>query len=249
MNDTPHVLAVIPARGGSKSISKKNIKLLDGHPLVAYSIAAAEQSASVTRTVLSTDSLEIADVARHYGLDVPFLRPAALAGDRVRDLPVIGHVLDWLEKHDGYIPEIVVHLRPTNPLRPPSCVDDAVTLLKQHPEADSVRGVAVPGQHPYKMWRLGADGCLTPLLEEAEKHTNVPRQELPTPYWHSGHIDVVRTATIREQQSLTGDRILPLRIGESYAVDIDTIEDWERAEWIFRHREQPRVRPTIPWRT
>ncbi len=249
MKDAARVLAVIPARGGSKSIPRKNIKLFDGHPLLAYSIAAAEQAASVMRTVVSTDSLEIADVARHYGLDVPFLRPDALAGDRVRDFPVFEHVLDWLQEHEGYAPDLVVQLRPTSPLRPPACVDDAVALLRRDPKADSVRGVVVPGQHPYKMWQMGEDGYLVPLLAEASKSANVPRQELPTPYWHSGHIDVMRHATIRQQRSLTGERILPLHIGESYSVDIDSIEDWERAEWIFRHRDQPRVRPTVPWRS
>jgi N-acylneuraminate cytidylyltransferase len=117
------VLAIIPARGGSKSIPRKNIRPLAGHPLIAYSIAAALEAHSVTRTIISTDDEEIAEVARRYGAETPFLRPAEFAQDNTTDLPVFEHALGWLMENEAYNPDIVVQLRPTSPIRPPDCVD------------------------------------------------------------------------------------------------------------------------------
>src|SRR5262249_8931646 len=126
-------------RGGSKSIPRKNVRLLDGVPLLAYSIEAALAARGVDRVIVSTDDEEIADVARAWGADVPFLRPKALAGDDTPDLPVFQHALAWLEASSGGLPEFVVQLRPTSPLRPPDCVDAALGLLRGDPSADSVR--------------------------------------------------------------------------------------------------------------
>ncbi|HEX9892352.1 MAG TPA: acylneuraminate cytidylyltransferase family protein, partial [Gemmatimonadales bacterium] len=135
------VLAIVPARAGSKSIPRKNIQLFAGHPLLAYSIAAGLQARQVARVLVSTDDEEIAERARDYGAEVPFLRPAQFAQDGTPDLPVFQHALGWLSEHEGYRPEIVVQLRPTSPVRPPDCVDRAVELLTAAPEADSVRAV------------------------------------------------------------------------------------------------------------
>ena len=122
------ILAIIPARGGSKSIPRKNIRPLAGHPLIAYSIAAGRQSRLVTRTIVSTDDEEIAAVARQYGAETPFLRPAEFAQDNTTDFPVFTHALGWLKEHEGYQPDIIVQLRPTSPIRPPEhggCGDPA----------------------------------------------------------------------------------------------------------------------------
>src|SRR5262249_7126007 len=120
---TGGVVAIVPARGGSKAIPRKNVRLLGGVPLIAYSIEAGLTARTVDRVIVSTDDEEIAAVARRFGAEVPFMRPAALAGDSTPDLPVFQHALDWLDAHEGYRPEIVVQLRPTSPLRPPDCVD------------------------------------------------------------------------------------------------------------------------------
>ena len=117
------VLALIPARGGSKGIPRKNIKDLGDHPLIAYSIAAALGSKLVTRTIVTTDDEEIARKAKEYGAEVPFLRPEEFARDDTRDLPVFQHVLSWLKEHEDYQPEVVVQLRPTSPFRSPTLVD------------------------------------------------------------------------------------------------------------------------------
>jgi len=240
---SPEVLVVIPARGGSKSIPRKNIKRLNGHPLIAYSIAAGVNAETVSRVIVSTDDSEIAEVALRYGAEVPFIRPVEIATDLVQDLPVFTHALDWLEKNEGYKPEIIVQLRPTSPIRPLSCVDDGVRSLLETPDADCVRGVIPSGQNPYKMWRLES-GRLIPLMKgEFDEPYNMPRQELPATYWQTGHIDAIRYSTIREKNSLTGDLVLPLIIEPSYAVDIDTIDQWEMAEMILRRQKLPVVKP------
>ena len=139
------ILALIPARGGSKGIPRKNIRSFAGFPLIAWSIAAGLQARSISRLIVSTDDEEIAEVAREYGAEVPFLRPRELAQDRTTDLPVFEHALKWLETIESYKPSIVVQLRPTSPIRPVDCVDGAVRILVKHDNADSVRGVVPAG--------------------------------------------------------------------------------------------------------
>jgi len=237
------VLAIIPARGGSKSIPRKNLRDLYGHPLLVWSIAAAAQARRVGRIVVTTDDEEIADVARGAGAEVPFLRPPGLARDETMDLPVFRHALEWLEREEGYRPRIVVQLRPTSPIRPPDCVDEAVRLLAARGDADSVRTVTPPAQNPYKMWRIG-DGTIVPLVpSEFEEPYNMPRQALPDTFWQTGHVDAMRRRTILELDSMTGERIAPLVVDPRYAVDIDTLAQWEQAEWLVRNAGFPMVRP------
>jgi N-acylneuraminate cytidylyltransferase len=239
------ILALIPARGGSKSIPRKNIKLLAGHPLIAYSIAAALQAQQVTRTIVSTDDDEIACTAQSYGAEAPFLRPEEYSRDDSTDLPVFTHALHWLKEKEGYQPDILVQLRPTSPLRPPDCVDQAVQILLDHPDADSIRGVIPAGQNPYKMWRVDDQGRITPLLTlpSVGEPYNAPRQALPQTYWQTGHIDAIRVSTILKKDSLSGDVIYPLAIDPRYAIDIDTLRDWKRAEWIIELGDLPMVHP------
>lgn len=244
MVDQTEVLALIPSRGGSKSIPRKNIRSFGGHPLLAYSVAAGLQANAVTRVIVSTDDEEMADVAREYGAEVPFMRPADLAQDGTLDLPVFIHALQWLEQEDGYRPEVVVQLRPTSPLRAPDCVDKAVALLLSSTEIDSVRGVVLSGQNPYKMWRIKDDGRMVPLLRNGfEEPFNMPRQKLPSTYWQTGHIDAIRMTTIVDKKSMSGEVIFPLLIDPRYVVDIDTLRDWERAEWLLSQGGIDCVRP------
>jgi N-acylneuraminate cytidylyltransferase len=241
------VLAIVPARGGSKSIPRKNARLLGGLPLVAYSIEAGLAARTVDRVIVSTDDDEIAAIARRFGADVPFTRPHALGGDMTPDLPVFRHALEWLDAHDGWVPDIVVQLRPTSPFRPPDCVDAAVTLLRTDAAADSVRGVIAASQNPYKMWRLESDGAMRPLLQtDGVESYNRPRQELPVTYWQTGHVDAIRASTIREKGSMSGVRIRALVIDSAYACDIDTEADWQRAEQVLAASDRLFVRPSLP---
>jgi N-acylneuraminate cytidylyltransferase len=240
------IIAIVPARGGSKSIPRKNIRPLAGVPLLAYSIEAARTARTVDRVIVSTDDEEIADVARAWGADVPFLRPAALAGDDTPDLPVFQHALAWLEANTNVVPEFVVQLRPTSPLRPPDCIDAAIDMLRRDETIDSVRSVMPATQNPYKMWRLQADGSMSPLLagEQAEAY-NRPRQELPQTHWQTGHVDAIRATVIRERASMSGNRIRALVLDAAYACDIDTETDWRRAEWLLRDLDRPVIRPHV----
>jgi YrbI family 3-deoxy-D-manno-octulosonate 8-phosphate phosphatase len=227
------ILALIPARGGSKGIPRKNIRKFAGYPLIVWSIAAAKQASCLTRVVVSTDDEEIATVAREYGAEAPFLRPLELAQDTTTDLPVFEHALVWLEENENYKPDIVIQLRPTSPIRPKDCVDKAVNILLDHTDADCVRGVVPAGQNPYKMWHFtGEDQPLKPLLEVEgiTEPYNAPRQLLPSVYWQTGHIDVIRVSTIKHKKSLTGDVIYPLIIDPRYTIDIDNLSDWAKYE-------------------
>jgi N-acylneuraminate cytidylyltransferase len=246
-------LAVVQARGGSKGLPRKNLRLLRGHPLIAYSIASGLAARSVTRLLVTTDDEEIAEVSRAYGAEVPYLRPAELALDDTPDFPVFEHALAWLAKHESYHPEVVVQLRPTTPLRPRGMIDEASRILAADPAADCVRGVTLPKQTPYKMWRDGEDGCLAPLLDTSfPEPYNMPRQKLPPAYWQTGHVDVIRTPTILQKQSLTGTRVRPIMIDGNYCVDIDTLVDFDLAERAIEQKhldiDTPRAVGAAAWR-
>ena len=233
------VLALIPARGGSKSIPRKNIRSFAGRPLIAWSIAAGLAAESVRRVLVSTDDPEIAEIARRCGAEVPFLRPESISQDNTPDLPVFQHALQWLIDNQGYRPEIVVQLRPTSPLRRAWHIDQAVYRLLERPEADAVRTVCLPFQNPFKMWQIEPDGFMKPLLQVPpfREPYNLPRQLLPEVYWQTGYVDAAWSDTILEQDSMTGKRILPLVIPPEDWIDIDSPDDWRRSERMLESGE------------
>ncbi|MCB1041050.1 MAG: acylneuraminate cytidylyltransferase family protein [Acidimicrobiales bacterium] len=222
------VLAIVPARAGSKGLPGKNIVPFLGRPLIAWSIEAGLRAAQVDRVVVSTDGPEIAEAARRAGAEVPFERPPELGLDHVRDLPVFEHALEWLRANEGYVPDLVVQLRPTSPIRPDGLIDEAIDRLVARPDADSIRAVCLSQYPPYKMWRI-EDDTLVPLLDSGvpEQH-DAPRQALPVTYLQSGLLDVIRTATITEQHSMSGRRILPLVLDPTLDADID---DQRSLDW------------------
>jgi CMP-N,N'-diacetyllegionaminic acid synthase len=231
------VVAIIPARGGSKGIPRKNLVPIKDKPLVAYSIEHALSASTVQRTIVSSEDPDILETARKWGAETPFVRPQDLAGDDVLDMPVFEHALRYLREKEGYEPDLVVHLRPTTPFRKPGWIDAAVNALAASPTADSVRSVSPPEQHPYRVFRIGADGFLDPIM----KHEHpVPyllrRQELPPMYYYNCVIDVTRPATIFNKQSMTGDRILPWIMSVDDAFDIDTPRDLAIARALLESR-------------
>jgi len=233
IDNNSKIIAVIPARGGSKGIPRKNLIMLGDHPLIAYSIVAALKSKAISHVIVSTDDKEIADISQQYGAQVPFMRPQSLAKDETVDYPVIEHALNWVIKNLTSDIAGVVQLRPTSPFRPKNLIDQSIELFVSDQSVDCIRGVTMATQTPYKMWKINND-YLSPIINlDVNEPYNLPRQLLPDIYWQTGHIDIIRSSTILEKKTLTGDRIKPIIIQNKYCIDIDTLEDLELARiWI-----------------
>ncbi|MCI0724194.1 MAG: hypothetical protein L0338_35320, partial [Acidobacteria bacterium] len=230
--NSPEVLALIPARSGSKSIPDKNVRIIGGKPLIAHSIGHALAARSVGRTIVSTDSESYAELARKFGAETPFLRPAAISEDRATDLQVFEHALEWLRKDQKYQPDVCVHLRPTHPVRDPADIDRMVELLVNNPELDAVRSIVPAPETPFKMWFRGGDGLLTPVVQTGiDEPYNKPRQCLPQTYLQNASIDVVRTTVITERHSMTGQKIFGYLM--NYCCDIDNEDQFARAQALL----------------
>ncbi len=228
-----NILAIIPARQGSKSIIDKNIKSLAGKPLMGYSIEQALASKHISRTIVSTDSLYYKQVAEAFGAEVPYLRPDEISGDLTTDLEVFRHTLNWLATHESYKPDIVVHLRPTSPFRKVVDIDAMIGQLIANEQLDSVRSVSAAPHTPYKMWIMQENNQLKPLLrlDNVAEPYNQPRQALPEVYLQNACIDVMRYTTLLDQNSMTGQNIGGYLMAEFN--DIDFQVDWEQAERLI----------------
>ena len=229
------VLALIGARGGSKSMPGKNLRVVAGKPMVAHSIDHARAAQTITRVILTTDDAEIAKVGRAAGAEVPFMRPAEIAQDLSTDYEFVRAALEWLRDNESYVPDFVVQLRPPTPMRDARLIDRAVETIAAHPDADSLRAVVGCCSTPYKMWRLRGDGYLLPLmrLKGIPEPWNQPRQLLPEVVQQDGFIDIVRPRTIFEQNSITGRNVLPFFLDRE-SIDIDEECDLAEAERIMQ---------------
>lgn len=234
------IMALIPARGGSKGVPRKNILPIAGKPLIAYSIQQALASRLINRVVVSTDDHEIAEVAREWGAEVPFIRPAWCAQDMSPDIDVFRHALTWFKDQEQYRPEVVVHLRPPGPVRQVKHIDEAIELLLSHPEADAVRSVSLARQTPYKMWHVTAEGYLKPVLRMPEMPDcqSVPRQRLPLVYWQNGYVDVIRPCAILDKHSMWGNCAIPYLIDEQLYYEVDYPEDIPAVERALMQLDQ-----------
>lgn len=231
------VLALVPARGGSKGVQRKNVRPLLGKPLIAWTIECAFACATVNRVVVSTDDEEIASAARAYGAETPFLRPAELAADSTPDLPVYMHALEMLAAH-GFHPAATVWLRPTAPLRTVADMDGALDLLHAS-GADCVRSVCAVEHHPYWMRRLDGDR-LEPFLEGLREENYPRRQLLPPAYRLNGAVDVVRASSIKPGASaLFGGDVRGFVMPQRRSIDLDSELDFVVAEALLGMREQP----------
>ena len=225
------VLGVIPARGGSKGVPKKNVKLLGGKPLIAYSIEAARAAKRLTRVIVSTDDEEIAEVSRRWGADAPFLRPAELATDAAKAVPVIQHALEEMEGRDDQVYDAVMMLQPTTPFRTGADIDRAIEILEKT-GADSVISVVdVEGHHPARMKYLEDGRLIDPDFCEA--YENQPRQELRPMYLRNGMIYLTRREVMRSG-SFKGSDCRALIVETHRSVNIDTPLDFELAEFLHK---------------
>lgn len=223
------VVAVIPARAGSKGVPKKNLKSFAGLPLIAHSLKCAALCPSISRVVVSTDGEEIAATARRFGADVPFLRPAELADDHVGMWPVLQHALTSIEELEGNRYDVLVLLDPTSPTRLPEDVERVVAALEGRPEADLALTVSEPHFSPYwHMMITGADGFGQPLLPGARQIER--RQDCPPSFFINGLAYAYRTTFLREQASWANGKFLMVPTPETRAISIDTAEEFEWAD-------------------
>lgn len=223
-----NILAIIPARSGSKSVPNKNIREINGKPMLVYSIEHALQSQYINRVILSTDSEEYAKIGREYGAETPFIRPEIYATDEALDIDVFYHCLSFLRDQEDYEADIVVQLRPTYPIRDTRDIDQMIRLLIDNPAADSVRSMSVAKEIPYKMWRKSDDGTIRPVVSDISECYNMPRQQLPIAYYQNACIDVVRGKVILEQRSMSGSTILGYEMRDN--LDIDTEEELKQVQ-------------------
>jgi CMP-N-acetylneuraminic acid synthetase len=231
------VLGLIPARGGSRGIPRKNIAPLLGRPLLAYTCEAALASRLLTRIVVTTDDEEIAAVARSAGAEVPFLRPGELARAETPSVPVALHAVEWLRQRQGWDADVVVLLQPTSPLRRASHIDAALEQMAAA-EADTVVSV-VPVPHRFSPYSVGrvTDGWWRDFWQEPVPFDRFRRQAAPKLYARNGPaVIATRTRVLRARQSFFGDHVLPYEMAEEDSIDIDTRFDLELAEWLLASR-------------
>jgi len=213
------ILAIIPARSGSKGVPNKNIRIIDNKPMLAYSIELALASKLITRVIVSSDSEQYMKIAQTYGAEAPFIRPEEFARDESLDIDVFYHALTWLRERENYNPCICVHLRPCSPVRDPLVTDNVIARLIDTPELDSVRTVSHSSETPYKMWHLSDNCILTPVISSSIEYYNMPRQSLPQTYYITGYVDAVRSDVILNQRSMTGTTIGGYIFEEYFNVD------------------------------
>lgn len=226
------VLGIIPARGRSKGIPRKNIRNFLGKPLLGWTVEAARASTVLTRVLVSTDDEEIAKAASAYGADVPFLRPRALALDQTPTAPVVRHAIEWIKDHGQHVPDAVMVLEPTSPGRRPFHIHEAAQLLDTS-GAESVASISEVPHHyaPSKVLELCGDGTIIGVGGVRVRDMVHRRQELPTHYALNGLIFVCKTALVmQDPPTLWGERVMGYRVDSAYAVDIDRPEDWTVAE-------------------
>lgn len=234
--DRDGCIALIPARGGSKSIPKKNIRLFQGHPLIAYSIAAAKLTAGIDRVIVSTDSEEIAAIARHYGAETPFLRPAEYAQDLSPDIDVMKHAIRWLGEHEGRIPEHIAHIRVTTPIRDHRVMAEAIRKIRRDPEASSLRSGHICVHPPYKWFQFTGTPYVRPLMPGMTcDEANLPRQDFPKVLIPNGYIDVLKADYIIENDLMHGDRMIGFITDE--IPDIDSELDLKKLDVYSGLRE------------
>jgi CMP-N-acetylneuraminic acid synthetase len=229
------ILTIIPARGGSKGIPRKNITDLCGEPLIAYTIKASLGSKYLDKVIVSTDDQEIADIARAHGADVPFTRPPEASHDTATALNVIAHALTWLKENQSYAPDAVIYLQPTSPLRTTRHINEAIELFLSHADADSLVSVIVPPHncHPHKLIKRSGEYVVPYLDSEPQKFD---RHNLPEILARNGPAILIGKTDVFLQNKLYGEKILPYIMDSHESLDIDEPIDMELAEFYLSRK-------------
>jgi CMP-N,N'-diacetyllegionaminic acid synthase len=234
MTKKPNIVGIIPARGGSKGVPKKNIRPIGGFPMISYSVILGERVRNIDRCIVSTDSKEIVDIAKDFGADVPFLRPSEFALDSSKDIEFFRHAIEWFDKNEGYIPEYWVQLRPTTPLREPEIIEEAINTIIASPDATSLVSIHEFAETPGKMFGM-QDGFLHGLcpLDPRPEYFTLPRQEFAPTYFGNGYVDIVKSSTIINQNSCYGPRMLGFETPDTGEIDVE--EDFKRVEFYLQN--------------
>ena len=225
-------VVIIPARSGSKGLPDKNLALLGGYPLIAYSIVAAKMC-GWKRVIVSTDSEYYAWISRKFGAETPFLRPVELASDKSTDLEFFRHAINWTSENEGQVPEYWIHLRPTTPLRELSILTAAATLMESKGKATSLRSAHLAPESPFKWFLRGEAGYFQSLKDEmTSEQVGQPRQSFPDVYVPNGYIDIVRSSHVLKKDELHGNQmfIFPTPV----CTEVDTREELDYLEYQLK---------------
>lgn len=228
--------ALIPARGGSTGVPGKNIAQLGGFPLIAYAIAAAKLAPSISRVVVSTDSEAIADIARRFGAEIPFMRPAEIARNDSRDIEFLLHATEWFETNEGSVPEHVVELRPTTPLRHPEDIEKALVMIQAHPEASSLVSAHEIRENPHKLFSLEGENFVGLFPQDPRpEYWNLPRQAFQPIYQPDGYVDILKASHMKKTGRQHGDYILAFVSPDTG--EIDRKEDFPFLEFKLQNEK------------
>ena len=224
-------VGLITARGASKGVPRKNVAIVGGRPLIAWTIETALRSTSLRRVIVSTDDEEIADISRAAGAEVPFMRPALLAGDTTSHVDVVEHALQWLDEQDHWRPEYVFLLQPTSPLRRVVDIDAAIDLADRHrpPAVVSVRRAL---NHPYLTYKSNERGALSPFVSSDLAYNR--RQDLPAAYALNGAVFLNECSSLMRLRTFVPEGTLPYVMPEEYSLEIDTPWDVCVADMLMR---------------
>lgn len=222
----PDIVAIIPARSGSKSLVDKNIKLLAGHPLIAYSIAVAKLSKKIDRVIVSTNSKEYAVIADHYGAEVPFLRPENFSTSTSTDRDFFMHAIEWFQENEAYLPNYLIHLRPTTPLRDPKIIDKAINLILEDKNATSLRSGHKAPETPLK-WFSKDNKYFKGFLENEEY--NLPKEKFKNVYIPDGYVDIVKPSFLTLNNEIHGDKMIGFE--SPVCTEVDSIEEFQYIQY------------------
>jgi CMP-N-acetylneuraminic acid synthetase len=227
------VMGLILARGGSKGIPQKNIKILAGKPMIAWTIEAARLSKCISRIIISTDDDQIAEIAKRFGGDVPFKRPDEFARDDSSSIDAVIHAIRWLEENENYIPEYIMLLQPTSPLRSVDDIQNAVRLMRES-HSDSLVSVVPVEHHPFWTYLIKPDGCLDHFITTDPSHNR--RQDLPDVYAVNGSIYIAGRDALLENQSFFSENTQAYIMPQERSLDIDTNWDFYLADLILKDK-------------
>jgi len=229
------VVAIIPARSGSKGVINKNIREIAGHPLLAYSVMAALRAQSIDDVFVSTDSVSYAEIAKHYGAKAPFLRPEPISGDKASDKEFVLHFFDWCKSSGQPLPDYIIHLRPTTPIRNPALIDLATNkILLAQKEITALRSIHKMSESAYKFVELVGEELQQVFCKEKNLDAiNAPRQGFPETYVPNGYVDILKTEYILSGKGFHGDRVLGFETPVS--IEIDREEDFDHLNYVLRN--------------